>query len=153
MAQNPSYEEVRDLVNQVMNIDTSDIVVTPSKPKAKGAKMAEPMMKDAGPKAEMPPVKEEKMDNMDNMKGMDKPEMAEAKPAAKPMTAAELAEKVGMEEKELMDFLEKSGLLESAGGMESLLTALAANPAMVDELANLVKTTQGQGNPNKVPMV
>ena len=153
MAQNPSYEEVRDLVNQVMNIDTSDVVVTPSKPKAKGAKMAEPMMNDAGPKAEMPPVKEEKMDNMENMKGMDKPEMAEAKPAAEPMTAAELAEKVGMEEKELMDFLEKSGLLESAGGMESLLAALAANPAMVDELANLVKTTQGQGNPNKVPMV
>jgi hypothetical protein len=144
MAQNPSYEDIRSLINEVMNTDTSD-VETPSKPKAKGAKMAEPMMKEDGPKAEMPAVEEQGAENA----AAD----AAAKPAAKPMTAAELAEKVGMEEKELMDFLEKSGLLESAGGMEGLLAALAANPAMVDELANLVKTTQGAGSANTVPMV
>tara|TARA_R100000654_G_scaffold2744_9_gene10058 strand:+ start:13220 stop:13666 length:447 start_codon:yes stop_codon:yes gene_type:complete len=148
MAQNPSYEEVRDLINKVMNTDTSDVLITPSKPKAKGAKMAEPMMKDAGPKAEMPAVEEEAVETA-AVETADKPA---AKPA-KMMTAAELAEKAGVTEEELMSFLEKSGLMEQAGGMEGLLAALAASPDMVDDLVNLIKTTQGQGNANKVPMV
>ena len=38
MAQNPSYEEVRNLINKVMNTDTSDVFAPSSKPKAKGAK-------------------------------------------------------------------------------------------------------------------
>ena len=145
MAQNPSYDDIRNLINQVMDTATRTSVPAQSKPPAKGAKMAEPMMKEDGPKAEMPPVKEENTAEMAK-----KPA---AKPAAKAMTAAELAEKVGMSEEELTKFLEQSGLLESAGGMDGLLAALSANPAMVDELAGLIKTTKGQSNDNKVPMV
>ena len=110
--------------------------------------MAEPMMKEAGPKAEMPAVEEAAVETA-------AVETAD-KPAAKPdkmMTAAELAEKAGMTEEELMEFLEKSGLMEQAGGMDGLLSALAASPDMVDDLISLIKTTQGQGNANKVPMV
>jgi len=148
MAQKPSYEDIRGLINEAMNTDTSDVLLTPRKPRATGAKMAEPMMKDAGPKAEMPAVEEAAVETA-AVETADKPA---AKPA-KMMTAAELAEKAGVTEEELQEFLEKSGLLENAGGMDGLLAAHAQSPDIVDQLVSLVQTMKGYSNPNKGPIV
>ena len=133
--ENPSYEEVRDTINRIMNIDTSGVLIdADQEPSQKDKTMAD-YEEGQDPKEDMAPAGPE----------------TEA-PAKDSVSLAQIAEKVGMTEEELTAFLEQSGLLESVGGMEGLMAALTANPEMMEELAGLIKATQG-GKSNAIPMV
>lgn len=125
------FNDVRRVFNQLAALPTEE----PEMDNPTKASQEDSMGKD--PKEEMPAMEEPTGD---------------AAPAGA-MSAAMIAEKAGVSEEELMAFLEQSGLLEKAGGMEGLLAAVAQDPEMLDTLVMLIKQSQGGAtNPNAIPI-
>ena len=125
-----SLEEFRALVNNVLNMDTSDVAVSEPPAAAETAKdtgMAEEMVEEPGG-AEVSPEEVPAEESMEA-----------------DMTLADLAAEVGMSEEELSARLAELGLADSEEAIQAMLVAISADEQLLAQVVDVIKNAGKSG--------
>ncbi len=130
----PTLEDMKRLVNEVFNYDTNDVDLSNEPPEGS-------TMKNENSEA-IPPEGAVASDTTN------KPPAGEAggegnKGGDAPMTVADLAEAVGVDEKKLMELLKATTLLEKPG-LDAILSTISTDEKMYNQLVGLLKEASGQ---------
>lgn len=134
----PTLEEMKRLVNEVFNVDTSDVILDEASPK--GRPMKNEHTEEMAPGGDAAPAAADTT----NMPEEAKDDAAKAAPSedAPQMTAADLAELVGVDEKQLMELLAQTGL-DKKPGIEAIMMTISQDETMLNQLVGLLKEAAG----------
>lgn len=130
----PTLEEMKNLVNEVFNYDTSDVKLDGALPK--GSPMKNENNEAMAPVGDAPP------EAADTVTKPDAPKGAEAPAEGGEMSAADLAKLVGVDEDKLMELLKQTGL-DAKPGLEAILMTVAQDETMLNQLVGLLKEAAG----------